>query len=1098
MRLSILLLLAVLPLPAALAAPAPSPKPSASPEEPKKGLLAPDTWKGLELRSIGPALTSGRVVDLAVDPRHPERWFVAAAAGGVWKTVNAGTSFMAVFDDEKSFSIGCVTIDPNDSAVVWVGSGENNSQRVVAYGDGVYRSDDAGKSWTNVGLQKSEHIGKILVDPRDSHTVYVAAQGPLWAPGGDRGLYKTTDNGKTWKAVLTISENTGVTDVAMDPRNPDILYAAAYQRRRHVFTLIDGGPESALYKSTDAGATWNKLKTGLPKEDMGRIGLAISPVDPDVVYAVIEAANKGGGFFRSTDRGATWEKRGDYVPGGPQYYNEIFADPFDRDRVYSMDVWMRVTDDGGKTFRKLGETWKHPDNHVIWIDPKNADHYIVGCDGGIYETFDRAVTWDFKANLPVTQFYRVATDNATPYNVYGGTQDNFSLGGPSRTTNVHGIANSDWFVTWSGDGFVSAIDPEDPNVVYAEAQYGALGRYDRRTGEAISIQPQEAKGEEQLHWNWDSPLIISPHKHTRLYFAANKVFRSEDRGDSWTQISGDLSRKLDRNAMKVMGRVWGPDAVAKNSSTSIYGNVLQLAESPKQEGLLYAGTDDGLLQVTEDGGANWRRIERFPGVPDQTLVDRLLASSHDPSTVYAAFDNHQNGDFKPYLLKSTDRGRTWTSVAGNLPERGTVYALAEDPVDPGLLFVGTEFGLYFTRDGGTHWVRLTGGFPTIAVRDLTIQARETDLVVGTFGRGIYILDDYTPLRRVTAADLEKDAYVFPVKPVTVAVPTSPLGLRGKAMMGESYYTAPNPPFGATFTYHLKDDLKPAAKRRRAAEKDALKANKDVPYPTREALRAEAEEEDPAVIVTVSDASGHAVRRLTGSSDAGIHRVSWDLRYPPSNPTSLKPAETDPFSDPVQGPMAAPGRYTVTFARRVEGRLTPFGEPQAFEARGTTFAPAEQRQALLAFQQKTARLQRAVLGAVEAADAAQDRIQHIKQALMDTPGASPALFDEARAIEAKLRASLLALRGDEVMRARNEPVPPAIVDRVQGIVGSQWSTTTAPTGTNQQAYAIAAEEFARELAPLRAILDVDLKHLEDQLETAGAPWTPGRVPVWSPE
>ncbi|HEY6148628.1 MAG TPA: glycosyl hydrolase, partial [Thermoanaerobaculia bacterium] len=569
----------------------------AAPEKektPVHGGFNSETFKGLELRSLGPAVTSGRITDIAVDPKNPSRWFVAAADGGVWRTVNAGTSFQPVFDGEASHSIGCVTVDPRDPFVVWVGTGENNSQRVVGYGDGVYRSEDGGDTWKNMGLKTSEHIAKIVIDPRDSKSIYVASQGPLWGPGGERGVYKSTDGGRTWKTSLTISENTGVTDLVQDPRDPDVLYAAAYQRRRHVFTLIDGGPESAIYKTTDGGGTWRKITSGLPKEDMGRIGLALAPSDPDVVYAVIEAANKAGGFFRSVNRGEAWEKRSEYVPSSPQYYCEIFVDPRDKERVYSMDVWIQVTDDGGKNFRKLGEPFKHVDNHAMWIDPANNAHYLVGCDGGVYESFDRAATWRFFANLPVTQFYRVSVDESSPaYYVYGGTQDNFSLGGPARTSNIHGIANSDWFVTEGGDGFQSQIDPQDPNTVYAEAQYGALTRFDRRTGESLAIQPQARPGEPPLRWNWDSPLIISPHDHSRIYFAAQRIFRSDDRGNTWRPISGDLTRQIDRNRLKVMGRVWPADAVAKNASTSFYGNIVTLSESPVQEGVMYAGTDDG-------------------------------------------------------------------------------------------------------------------------------------------------------------------------------------------------------------------------------------------------------------------------------------------------------------------------------------------------------------------------------------------------------------------------------------------------------------------------------------------------------------------------
>ena len=688
----------VLPLSAAKSASSPKPK---SAETPKSSdPMSADTWSGLELRSIGPAIASGRISDLAVDPSNPHRYFVAVASGGVWRTINDGTTWSPVFEHEGSFSIGCVTMDPKNPAVVWVGTGENNGQRAVYYGDGIYRSEDGGNTWKNLGLKKSEHISRIVIDPRDSKVVYVAAQGPLWAPGGDRGLYKTTDGGKTWKAILTVSENTGVTDVVMDPRDPDVLYVASWQRRRHVWTMIDGGPESALYKSTDAGATWNKITAGLPKEDLGRIGLAIAPSDPDTVYATVEAANKAGGTFRSTDRGATWEKRTSYYNVAAMGYARIFVDPKNRERVYSMDVWIQVSEDGAKTFHALGETAKHPDSHAMWIDPSNTDHLLVGCDGGIYETFDRAATWRFKDNLPVTQFYRVAVDNAKPfYNVYGGTQDNFSLGGPSRTWDLAGITNADWFVTSIGDGFYTQVDPEDPNIIYSEAQYGALNRMDRRTGEQLYIQPQPGKGEAPLRWNWDSPILISPHKHTTVYFAANRLFRSDDRGSTWKAVSPDLTRQLDRDKMKVMGKIWPPDAIYKSGSTSFFGNIVALAESPVQEGVLYVGTDDGLVQTSEDGGKNWRRIEKFPGVPEMTYVSRLTASAHDKNRVYAAFDNHKMGDFAPYVLRSDDRGATWKSIVGDLPKAGTVYALAEDPVDANLLFSGAEYGIFFTKDG---------------------------------------------------------------------------------------------------------------------------------------------------------------------------------------------------------------------------------------------------------------------------------------------------------------------------------------------------------------------------------------------------------------
>jgi photosystem II stability/assembly factor-like uncharacterized protein len=1099
---------AVAPKPAAKAEKAKTAEPAdqkAEDEKPKGGWSA-DTWSGLALRGIGPAVTSGRVVDIAVDPTNKKRWFLAVASGGVWKTENAGITWTPVFDAEGSYSIGCVAIDPRNPNVVWVGTGENNAQRSVGYGDGVYRSEDGGKSWKNVGLKNSEHIGKILIHPKDSNTVYVAAQGPLWAPGGDRGLYKTTDGGKTWAAVLTISENTGVSDVVMDPRDPDVLIASAWQRRRHVFTLIGGGPESGLHKTTDGGKTWRKITSGLPKDEMGRIGLAIAPTDPDTVYALVQtaAAAKSSGTYRSTNRGETWEKRGDYVPGGPMYYQEVFVDPKNAERVYSVDVFLKVSDDAGKTWRNLGERYKHVDNHAIWIDPDDTDHYLVGCDGGLYESHDRAATWYFFANLPVTQFYRVDVDNSSPfYYVYGGTQDNNSLGGPSRTLTEHGAMNSDWFVTWGGDGFHSRVDPTDPNIVYSTLQYGVLARYDRKSGEAVLIQPQEAAGDPPLRWNWDSPLVLSPHKHTRLYFAAQRVFRSDDRGDSWTAISGDLTRQIDRNKLKVMGKLWGPDAVAKDESTSFYGNIVSLDESPLVEGLVYVGTDDGLVQVTEDGGQTWRRQASFPGVPEMSYVSDLFASRFDSNFVYATFNNQKDGDFKPYVLKSTDRGRTWSAITSDLPARGGAWTIAEDTVERELLFAGTEFGLYFSRDGGGKWLRLKGGLPTIAVRDLAIQKREGDLVIASFGRGFFVLDDLTPLRVATPALLESAAVTFPVKKALAYIPQTPLGLNGKSFQGETLYTAPNPPFGAVFTYYLKDEILTKRKARLDAEKEANKKGSEIAYPTPAELRAEAREEDPAVVLTVKDADGHVVRRLTGPTKAGVQRVAWDLRFPASNPTSTKPAPAptdNPFYQPPTGPLVVPGSYSVSFEKRVDGVLTPFGTPQSFvvESLGLQTLKAQDAAELAAFERKTARLQRAVLGAVETAEQAQEQIKVAKKALEDTPGADPALGVEARRIERALDELMTSLRGDRVMARRNTPTPMSTVDRVDAIVGTQWSATVAPTGTSRQAYAVASDAFEKQLATLRTLVETDLRALETAMEKAGAPWTPGRVPTWSKE
>jgi photosystem II stability/assembly factor-like uncharacterized protein len=1081
----------------AQASPQPSPSPSASASPTPRDPLSTPTFNGLRLRSIGPAFTSGRISGFAVDPNNYSRYYVAVASGGVWKTTNAGTTWTPIFDNEASYSIGAIALDPKNPLTVWVGTGENNSQRSVAYGSGLYKSEDGGRTWRNVGLKTSEHIGRIAIDPKDPNIVYVASQGPLWGPGGERGLFKTTDGGKTWKNILNISENTGVTDVVIDPNDPNTIYCASYQRRRHRWTLINGGPESAIYKSTDAGASWNKLRAGLPTVELGRIGLAISPVDSNVLYATVEAADRRGGIFRSGDRGGSWERRNEF-DSTAMYYSRIVADPKDVDRIYIMNVFAMVSDDGGRTIRRLGERNKHVDNHDIWINPHNTDHYLIGSDGGIYESWDRGATWDFKQNLPVTQFYDITTDNAKPfYNIYGGTQDNFSFGGPSRTRSASGIVNSDWFVTNGGDGFRSQVDPEDPNIIYAELQNGGLVRFDKRTGERIGIQPQPGRGDDPYRWNWDSPFIISPHLRTRLYFAADKLFRSDDRGDTWQLVSGQLSRALDRDKLPVMGKVWGIDAVAKNASTAHFGNASALAESPKKEGLIYVGTDDGLVQVTEDGGKNWRKIEKFPGVPDMSYITRIIASNHDASTAYVSFDNHQSADFKPYLLKTTDAGRTWISLSANLPNNGPVLAIAEDHVNPNLLFTGTEFGLWFSIDGGQKWTQLKGGLPTISVSDLNIQKRENDLVVATFGRGIYILDNYTPLRLLKPETLRQESAVFPVKDALMYIQSQPLGGRGKSFQGERFYTADNPPFGATVTWYLKEAIKTRKEKRQEREREADRRGAPVGWPTNDELRAEVEEEAPAILVTITDSSDNVVRRLTGPVGAGMQRLNWDLRYPAANLSAPPPPDADPDFEPPSGPLVMPGAYKVSVAKRVEGVVTSLGPPQQFQVtvEGQENMSTSDRAALVEFQQKAVRLQRAVSGATQAANALRPRLAAIKRAINETPSLPQSLHDQATALDKRTNEILRALSGDTEARRRNMNTAPSINERVSYVVNAQRMSTARPTQTQHNQYAAAAQDFEGVLAQLRQLIEVDLSRLEKQLEAAGAPWTPGRIPEW---
>jgi photosystem II stability/assembly factor-like uncharacterized protein len=889
--------------------------------------LSSELVKDLALRNIQGTFSSGRIADIAVDPRNRSVWYIATASGGLWKTTNHGLNFQPVFDDGGSYSLGCVTVDSKNPDVVWLGTGENQAQRAIGYGDGVYKSTDGGRTWKNMGLPNSEHIGKIWVDPRNSNVVWVASQGPLFSSGGERGLYKTADGGATWKPMLTISENTGVTDFDIDSRNPDIMYAAAYQRRRHTSIIIAGGPESAIYKTTDAGAHWTKLTEGIPTVDKGRIALAVSPQKPDVVYATVTTnqQNKLSGFYRSDDAGAHWTMATQFVVQDPEYYGEIFADPSQYDRVYLMDMAVRVTEDGGKTIRAAG--WRvHSDNHALVFDPTDPHHLLEGNDGGLYESYDHGRTWRHFNNLPVTQFYRVSIDNAAPfYNIYGGAQDNGSQGVPSRTVNRIGIRTSDWLNTGGGDGFQSRVDYADPSTVYACSQNINCNRLDLKTGQSVSIRPRFNDEENKtLRSRWDLPFIISPHSHTRLYIAANRLMRSDDRGTTWKLISGDLTRNIDRDTIPVMGRLWGADAVWKNAFTDLYGTGTALAESPVKEGLLFVGTDDGLVQISEDGGETWRKIDKFPGVPDMTYVTDIHPSPHDANTVFVTLNDFHRGNFRPYVLRSNDLGRTWTSIAGDLPERDPAWTIVQDHVKPGLLFLGTEFGLSFTVNGGQHWVKLKGGMPTITIRDLEIQKRESDLVAASFGRGFFVFDDYSALRSLDAAALAQEGMLFAA------------GRKARVYEEIGYYRAqgdnlasPNPPVGALLTYYLRDDAPSGAK----------------------------------YVLTVTDVSGKQVRQLDAVSKAGVHRTPWDLREaapaPPQGQQAQRPTPpTDPDNPETEaqapaggraggrgagggggfggrgfarsGPLVKPGAYTVTLGRSVNGTVTPIGQPQTVE------------------------------------------------------------------------------------------------------------------------------------------------------------------------
>jgi photosystem II stability/assembly factor-like uncharacterized protein len=831
----------------------------------------------LEWRSIGPAVMGGRIDDVAVDERNPSTIFVGAASGGVWKTANAGTTWTPIFDRQGVASIGDIAITPGHPDLVWVGTGEPNNRQSSTFGDGVYKSLDGGRTWTHMGLRDTQHIGRVIIDPVEPDTVYVAALGRLWGPNDERGVFKTTDGGRTWSKVKFIDQDTGVVDMVMDPNNRHVLYAAAYQRRRAPWGFNGGGPGGGVYKTSDAGRTWTKLTTGLPSGIVGRIGLAIYRKDPRVLYATIEHRTEGG-TYRSDDGGETWRKMSDVNPR-PMYYSKIHIDPTNDRRIYILGASLFVSDDGAKTFadpatgraganQVMSPTYDvgvHGDHHALWINPANPRHLVLGNDGGLYFSHDASITWDKVNNLPIGQFYGIGVDMATPYNIYGGLQDTHSFGGPSATRHYLGILNEDWVQINTGDGMYAQIDPSDSNIIYTESQDGNLSRFHRPTGDRKPIRPVAPPGEAPYRFNWTSPIAISPHDPKTIYFGGDRVFRSTDRGETWT-AGPDITRAEDRNTFTIMGAKPTADVLSRNDGVGAWGTITTLAESPVQPSLLWAGTDDGLVQFSADGGKTWKNVtERIPGPARKGRISRVEPSRRDAGSVYVSLDRHQDDDFAPYIFVSRDFGETWKALATGLPTVGWINVVKEHPQNPNVLFAGTETGLFVSVNGGTDWTRFTHGFPTVPVDDLVVHPRDNDLVVGTHGRAIYILDDVTPLSGMTPDVAASDLHLFAPRPATIIQ-----RWKHESYSAQRVFAGPNPPAGAILTYYLK-----------AASKA------------------------PATI-TIRDAAGSAVRDLQGSAAAGFNRVVWDLR-------SAAPAALTN----QRGPFVTPGTYTIVV--RAAGR-----------------------------------------------------------------------------------------------------------------------------------------------------------------------------------
>ena len=824
--------------------------------EGKEGLdLSSEVLKQARWRSLGPALMGGRISDIAVEEKSPYTFYVGLATGGLIKTTNNGNTWTPLFDQEAVASVGAVAIAPKDPKTIWVGTGEANGRNSSSWGDGVYKSTDGGATWKNMGLRETQEIGRIVIDPDDSDTVYVAAAGRLWGSNKERGVFKTTDGGKTWQPALTLNADTGAIDVALGAPGSHVVYAALYQRRRYAWGFEGLGAGSGLYKSSDAGKTWKKCVTGLPTQPVGRIGLSVSKSKPNIVYAVIESQAGGarslfdttsryGGVFRSEDAGVTWKRASGVVPRG-FYFGQIRVDPTNPDRVFVLGFGLHQSDDGGKTFKEVGNGM-HPDLHALWIDPVHPEHLLLGTDGGVYVSYDSTKSWEALNNFPMGEFYEVSVDMQTPYWVYGGLQDNACWMGPSAKQASDGVTNADWLSIDGGDGFYAFADPVEPSVVYGESQGGSVTRLDRRTNQRRSLHPIEPEGEQSYRFNWNTPLALSPFDHDVLYMGGNRLFKFTDKGRQWEAISPDLTKQI------------GERITANGSGAETWGTIVTLSPSPIKRGLVWVGTDDGNIQVTQNEGATWTDVtDKLPATVREFWVTRVEASHYDRNRAYLAIDGHRSDHFEPHLFVTEDSGVSWRSIVGDLPKHGPVQAIREDPVNPNLLFAGTEFGAFASWDRGEHWHKLGEGLPTVAVDDFAIQPRDHALVAATHGRSLFVLDNIAPLEALTPATQKADLLLFPSAPATEYLPTFRF-----AFEGAHNFEAQNPASGAEIVYWMKTLA------------------------------------DEAPKVTITDEKGQTVATLSGERLPGLVHLHWDLR------AAAGPRERSPR-------FIRPGVYTVT-------------------------------------------------------------------------------------------------------------------------------------------------------------------------------------------
>ena len=1042
-----------------------------------------DHFKNLEFREIGPATMGGRIDDFAVVESNPNVVYVGAASGGLWKTTNNGTTWEPVFDKQSVSTIGDIAIAPSDPSILWVGTGEPNNRQSSSWGDGVYKSLDGGKTWKKMGLEATHHIGRIVIHPKNPDVVYVAALGHLWGPNPERGIYKTTDGGKTWSQALKINDDTGVSDIAMDPVSPDTLYAAAYERRRTPYGFNGGGPDGAIYKTTDGGATWKKLTKGLPYEngdDTGRIGLDVYRKDPNIVYALVQ--HEKGGIYRSEDKGETWKKMSDTNPR-PSYYSQVRVDPNNDLRIWALGAQMFYSEDGGKTFSTQRVHGIHGDYHAMWIDPADSNHMITGSDGGIHWSYDAGKTWDFINTIAIGQFYEVGLDNEKPYHICGGLQDNGSWCGPIQTLTRDGIVNEDWQVIHGGDGFYAAVDVVEPWIVYTESQDGNIDRRNLRTGQQRSIRPEAKASEPHYRFQWNSPVAISAHSHTTIYYGGNYLFKSTDRGDTWTRLGGDMTTGADRNKLQILGRTPDKNTLSRHDGVQEYPTITTVSESPLTANVLWVGTDDGNLQVTRDGGKSWKNVAaNVPGVPKATYVSRVVASKVGEGAALVSFDGHRGDDYRVYLFATNDYGQNWKAIRNGIPESaGSVHVVREHPRSTNLLFAGTEFGLWVSWDRGANWTALKNNFPTVPVDDIEIQARENDLVLATHGRSIWVFDDLTPIEKMDAIVAASPLAFFPPR---TATSWNVSNRRWSA--GQKMFTAKNPAYGAILNYYLKETVPAEAPKKDKDDKE----KKDAAEPK----DAAAEKKEGKVKITVLDKDGKVVREFDGPGAAGVNRTNWDLRWnPPAEPTpEQQEAIAAGFGFGPRGPLAEPGEYTIKIKagdKEATQKVTVVEDTRITISTADRAARREAMDQLYVMAKTTAKDRRTIEGIQTALKTARE--QWKKDAGKPNMAKIPDdIVKAADELQKKLDATAAKfIREREGLGNAGPPLewkPDPLPNQVQELLGDLDGFAGAPGGQQKEKLAELTPLVNEASVQVKKIAEEDLPALNKKMNDAGIP------------